>query len=48
MLGDGNLLSPERRRGAVVVLQQRCQASERLACLVVGQGWFRVIRRLLA
>jgi len=33
----GNLLSPERRRRAVFVLQERYRASERLACRVVGQ-----------
>jgi hypothetical protein len=34
---DGKLLSPERRRRAVTVLQERCRASERLVCRVVGQ-----------
>jgi len=34
---DGKLLSPERRRRAVFVLQERYRASERLACRVVGQ-----------
>lgn len=34
---DGNLLSPDRRRRAFVVLQERYRASERLACRVVGQ-----------
>jgi len=33
----GKLLSPERRRRAVVVLQERYRASERLVCRVVGQ-----------
>ncbi len=33
----GKLLSPERRRRAVVVLQERYRASERLTCRVVGQ-----------
>ncbi|WP_370561624.1 IS3 family transposase [Cyanobium sp. NS01] len=36
-LGRGKLLSPERRRRAVTVLQERYRASERLACRVVGQ-----------
>ena len=34
---DGKLLSPERRRRAVTVLQERYRASERLVCRVVGQ-----------
>ena len=34
---DGELLSPERRRRAVVVQQERYRASKRLACRVVGQ-----------
>jgi putative transposase len=34
---DGKLLSPERRRRAVVILQERYRASERQACRVVGQ-----------
>ena len=34
---DGKLLSPERRRRAVVVLQERYRASERLVYRVVGQ-----------
>ena len=33
----GKLLSPERRRRAVTVLQERYRASERLVCRVVGQ-----------
>ena len=33
----GKLLSPERRRRAVTVLQQRYRASERQVCRVVGQ-----------
>ena len=33
----GKLLSPERRRRAVTVLQERSRASERLVCRVVGQ-----------
>jgi len=33
----GKLLSPERRRRAVVVLQEHYRASERLVCRVVGQ-----------
>ncbi|QEY33394.1 transposase [Synechococcus sp. RSCCF101] len=33
----GKLLSPERRRRAVLVLQQRYRASERFACRLVGQ-----------
>ena len=34
---DGKLLSPERRRRAVTVLQERYRASERQVCRVVGQ-----------
>ena len=34
---DGKLLSPKRRRRAVLVLQERYLASERRACRVVGQ-----------
>jgi len=34
---DGKLLSPERRRRAVVVLEKRYLASERQVCRVVGQ-----------
>ncbi len=34
---DGKLLSPERRRRAVTVLQERYRASERFICRVVGQ-----------
>jgi hypothetical protein len=34
---DGKLLSPERRRRAVTVLQERYRASERQTCRVVGQ-----------
>jgi len=34
---DGKLLSPERRRRAVVVLQERFRASERQVCRVAGQ-----------
>jgi hypothetical protein len=34
---DGKLLSPERRRSAVAVLQDRYRASERFICRVVGQ-----------
>jgi len=34
---DGKLLSPERRRRAVPVLQERYRVSERLVRLVVGQ-----------
>ena len=34
---DGKLLSPERRRRAVVVLQERYRAPECQACRVVGQ-----------
>ncbi|QEY31819.1 IS3 family transposase [Synechococcus sp. RSCCF101] len=37
-LAGGKLLSPERRRRAVVVLQQRYRASERFTCRVVGQN----------
>jgi len=33
----GKLLSPERRRRAVAVLQERYRASERFICRVVGQ-----------
>jgi putative transposase len=33
----GKLLSPERRRRAVTVLQERYRASERFVCRVVGQ-----------
>lgn len=33
----GNLLSPERRRRAVTILQDRYRASERLVCRVEGQ-----------
>jgi len=34
---DVKLLSPERRRRAVAVLQERYRASERFICRVVGQ-----------
>ena len=35
---DGKLLSPERRRRAVVVLQGRFRASQRRACRLAGQN----------
>ena len=35
---DGKLLSPERRRRAVVVLQDRFRVSQRRACLLAGQN----------
>ena len=34
----GRLLSPERRRKAVAVLQERFRASQRRACRLVGQN----------
>jgi hypothetical protein len=34
---DGKLLSPERRRRAVTILQERYRASERKVCRVVSQ-----------
>ena len=34
---DGKLLSPERRRRAVVVLQDRFRVSQRRACRLAGQ-----------
>ena len=34
---DGKLLSPERRRRAVVVLQDRFRVSQRRACRLTGQ-----------
>jgi hypothetical protein len=38
LLGDGKLLSPERRRRAVTVLCERFRVSERRACQLVGQN----------
>jgi len=35
---DGKLLSPERRRRAVVILQDRFRASQRRACRLAGQN----------
>ncbi len=35
---DGKLLSPERRRRAVVVLQDRFRVSQRRACRLAGQN----------